>query len=617
MSFNCQVSFVYQPVVACNESIFFIESLIRPCDVDGNPIPPSEYVNLFKDTVSFDLDVIRKVLRETAGCSSIISINVSTLSIADNGFVEQIIAMFHENKSRKFCLELTEYSDLNEDILETIAGNVARLRRGGVLIALDDFGSSFSSEKILFYVNFDYVKLDMFFVKGLSNNHVKFNLLLNTVNKIRNTYGYRIIIEGIEDSFTAELVKEIGKLSRAQIFMQGFFFHRPANWSEVKSKLCNDCLVDVVWMSKASLYEQLVFLSSKYRISTRNKHSDSLAITTELINCIKFILIGIDGASAKSIEMNKLIDESESLPLSGKKNVVDKLLDFIYNDNHPMHISPSLTQDDILLYCLDTSELLFAIRDEAGNHLYTNKRYDDFFGKSMTGVNIKSLSSSVSSAEAGQVEECIRHDQLTFSENKIHSAIEMFVVEGVDMYFETKREPIRLGSQKYILLSVEDVTESVIKDVHGKISPAQYIDPLTKVFTRNYLDVIDASSYSSCVFIDLDGFKIANDRNGHAYGDLILKSICQMLASVFRSTDAILRYGGDEIVILSSLDNIRKLTDRILSVRSLLERKFEGISFSFGICSLYDNINEAIEYCDKLMYKNKFSRKNKMLNVKC
>ncbi|MCX0427095.1 hypothetical protein OD806_11225, partial [Aeromonas veronii] len=47
---------------------------------------------------------------------------------------------------------------------------------------------------------------------------------------------------------------------------------------------------------------------------------------------------------------------------------------------------------------------------------------------------------------------------------------------------------------------------------------------------------------------------------------------------------------------------------------SLLERKFEGISFSFGICSLYDNINEAIEHCDKLMYKNKYSRKNKMLN---
>ncbi|WP_429103212.1 EAL domain-containing protein, partial [Aeromonas veronii] len=128
---------------------------------------------------------------------------------------------FHAHNNVKLCLELTEYSNLNEDGLKTIADNVRRLRREGILIALDDFGSMFSSDKILFYVEFDYVKLDLFFTEGLSNDHVKFNLLLNTVKKIRDTYGYRIIVEGVEDSLTAELIKEIGLLARAPLFMQG------------------------------------------------------------------------------------------------------------------------------------------------------------------------------------------------------------------------------------------------------------------------------------------------------------------------------------------------------------------------------------------------------------
>ncbi|WP_429060397.1 hypothetical protein, partial [Aeromonas veronii] len=55
-----------------------------------------------------------------------------------------------------------------------------------------------------------------------------------------------------------------------------------------------------------------------------------------------------------------------------------------------------------------------------------------------------------------------------------------------------------------------------------------------------------------------------------------------------------------------------KLTDRILLVRSTLEAKFEGISFSFGACSVGDSISEALVKSDALMYKNKKLRKMKI-----
>ncbi|MCR3970432.1 GGDEF domain-containing protein, partial [Aeromonas veronii] len=329
---------------------------------------------------------------------------------------------------------------------------------------------------------------------------------------------------------------------------------------------------------------------------------------------IELILIGVEGFTDKSREMKRLIDESKSLSLSGKKIIVDTLLEFIYGEECSGDLGPGKTQEDILFHCLDVSSALFVIRDENGEHVYTNKTYDDFCGKKMKGLNVNELFYCLAHVEAQQIEIWLEYDALTISKNAVHSALETCVVGGVEMYFETKREPITIGNKKYILLSVQDVTESVVKNIRGDLSPKENIDPLTRAFNRHYLDIVDASNYSSCVFIDLDGFKLANDINGHDYGDLILKSICQIAVSEFRPTDAIFRYGGDEIVILSSLEDIRKLTDRILLVRSTLEAKFEGISFSFGACSVGNSISEALVKSDALMYKNKKSRKNNMID---
>ncbi|WP_429060417.1 PAS domain S-box protein, partial [Aeromonas veronii] len=282
---------------------------------------------------------------------------------------------------------------------------------------------------------------------------------------------YRIIVEGVEDSLTAELIKEIGLLARTPLFMQGYFFHRPASWSEIGNKSCHDCLVDVAWVSTSSLYEQLIFLVSKYKISTREKDLDALVITTDLINCIELILIGVEGFTDKSREMKRLIDESKSLSLSGKKIIVDTLLEFIYGEECSGDLGPGKTQEDILFHCLDVSSALFVIRDENGEHVYTNKTYDDFCGKKMKGLNVNELFYCLAHVEAQQIEIWLEHDALTISKNTVHSALETCVVGGVEMYFETKREPITIGNSKYILLSVQDVTESVVKNIRGDLSP--------------------------------------------------------------------------------------------------------------------------------------------------
>lgn len=104
------------------------------------------------------------------------------------------------------------------------------------------------------------------------------------------------------------------------------------------------------------------------------------------------------------------------------------------------------------------------------------------------------------------------------------------------------------------------------------------IDPLTEVFNRRYLEKIlpkeikraDRHGESlTMLMIDVDGFKSVNTRFGHVVGDKILKEVAQLLKSTFRTSDTIIRYGGDEfLVLLPEADQEHAQ----IAVRRLLER---------------------------------------------
>jgi diguanylate cyclase (GGDEF)-like protein len=105
------------------------------------------------------------------------------------------------------------------------------------------------------------------------------------------------------------------------------------------------------------------------------------------------------------------------------------------------------------------------------------------------------------------------------------------------------------------------------------------IDPLTEVFNRRYLEKIlpkeikraDRHSESlTMLMIDVDGFKAVNTRFGHVVGDRVLKEVAQILKNTFRTSDTIIRYGGDEfLVLLPEADEehaqiaVRRLQERV------------------------------------------------------
>jgi two-component system cell cycle response regulator len=149
------------------------------------------------------------------------------------------------------------------------------------------------------------------------------------------------------------------------------------------------------------------------------------------------------------------------------------------------------------------------------------------------------------------------------------------------------------------------------------------VDPLTGLFNRRYLQkhlntlyITGALRNISILMIDIDHFKSINDRFGHAFGDIVIRSISSALLDNTRAFDTVTRYGGEEFVILlpgTGVAEASVIADRLLvSVRSLefnvsLNQELR-VSVSIGIALVAEE-TAAPEYilneADKALYKAK------------
>ncbi len=124
----------------------------------------------------------------------------------------------------------------------------------------------------------------------------------------------------------------------------------------------------------------------------------------------------------------------------------------------------------------------------------------------------------------------------------------------------------------------------------------------------------------SLAVIDIDGFKKINDTYGHKTGDLVLKMIAQILKQVFRESDILVRYGGDEFVVLlaetteeqaeAAVDRLRK---KMSDAKIIMEETARTIPFSVsvGFATYHKDLpdeSKIFELADQRMYQEKESK---------
>lgn len=136
-------------------------------------------------------------------------------------------------------------------------------------------------------------------------------------------------------------------------------------------------------------------------------------------------------------------------------------------------------------------------------------------------------------------------------------------------------------------------------DAIHQINHMAYHDPLTQLANRRLLKeylgklisiFVRRKSYGALLFIDLDGFKVINDKNGHDVGDATLIEVAERLNSIARNEDIVSRVGGDEfVVLLNQLDTDEQLANNkalVVAERILKELKkeinFQNTSLQIG-----------------------------------
>ncbi|MBB6062742.1 diguanylate cyclase (GGDEF)-like protein [Thermosipho japonicus] len=185
---------------------------------------------------------------------------------------------------------------------------------------------------------------------------------------------------------------------------------------------------------------------------------------------------------------------------------------------------------------------------------------------------------------------------------------EVYAILNVDWY--RKKRPKKVDRMLFDMIT-EELSKPILNFLKVKERlEEENIDLLTGLYNRRVLDYVDVSKYSYLIFLDLDKFKEVNDNFGHLVGDEVLRIISRRIKNTVKGDDLIIRYGGDEFIILinSTKEGLEKLIQRIkrhVSRNIHIQDKDVKVGISIGYCMLDKGLEYAIRIADERMYKDK------------
>jgi diguanylate cyclase (GGDEF)-like protein len=178
------------------------------------------------------------------------------------------------------------------------------------------------------------------------------------------------------------------------------------------------------------------------------------------------------------------------------------------------------------------------------------------------------------------------------------------------------------------LLIFEDVIEelrtaaSELARSRDEMRTMAVTDPLTGCYNRRFLDDIETHELEqhkryglalSLLYIDIDHFKAINDTRGHDVGDRVLKTLGEILRSRSRLADFVLRWGGDEFLILLSADEQQARAKADEFRHAFLKSEIvatlpHGVDLSIGVVAVppeTESLSPLIDRADNEMYRRK------------
>lgn len=189
--------------------------------------------------------------------------------------------------------------------------------------------------------------------------------------------------------------------------------------------------------------------------------------------------------------------------------------------------------------------------------------------------------------------------------------------------FEVIAKYMEIDGEPYVMELLNRMEEETFVDSMGREKLVEkltvyndklYKDVLTGAYNRLYYeeDVKKRMQTSGVALIDVDDFKLYNDTYGHLTGDMALVTVANAIKKCIRKTDILVRYGGDEfILVLPDVNEdilIRKLQRVQHAIQHASVPGYSKLQLSVsigGVVSSNESIESAVSRADKLMYQAK------------
>ena len=230
----------YQPVVhAQTGEIVGAEALVRWKKEPYGIVPPGMFIDwLESNPCMYDLEnfVLKQALTDAvefrkSNPDFFINVNMSAKQLERKTFCGVVMALLKETgfPAGQLCLELTERCrSMPVSVMEE---KLLYLKQHGVRLAMDDYGTGSASSSVLLQTPMDEIKIDMSFIRGITDNQTKQALVRSMVD-FANEADLKSCLEGVEDEKLQNYLRSFGAT-----WFQGYYYSRPVQAAAMQKLL--------------------------------------------------------------------------------------------------------------------------------------------------------------------------------------------------------------------------------------------------------------------------------------------------------------------------------------------------------------------------------------------
>jgi diguanylate cyclase (GGDEF)-like protein len=548
----------YQPKMDINGTeIHGMEALVRWQRPGHGIVPPDSFIPVAEENgliVRLGTWVLQEACRQNrawqdAGLQKLkVAVNLSASQLRDKDFVSLVIEILEETglDPHYLELELTE-SALMGDASDTVY-KLLRLKELGISISVDDFGTGYSSLSYLKHLPIDTIKIDQSFVRDIVND-ADDAAIVDAIIAMAHSLKLKVIAEGVETSEQLDFLKR----QKCQQ-VQGYYFARPLDSQQFEAFIVQGMSNNDVRISEPDLFSEAVGMEVLTCLETpRQTNPDNSRLTANAT--IEFI-------GDISIPV---------LPANPGDNLATVLSRF---QSDPSLLVLPVVDDGRAVGIINRSTFLeehVIGMNGFGFHINHSRKMRDL----MVPIKLE-FESNVTVRDAAQA---------------IHSQEVDIRVENITI------------TRGGIYHGVVDVNRFISVITNINLTMAKGANPLTGLPGNVSIELeIDRRLQSGegfdIAYIDIDNFKPYNDYYGFQRGDVVIKTIGEIISGIAQSSLAEFacfcgHIGGDDFIVITGAHHSEYISSQIIkSVEEHLPIFHGQADFSAGCYSTLNRKGE-------------------------